>query len=79
MYSKSLKVDSDRLSNKISMMNIISSKNLRYIFLNYFLLSVCGISFDVVFILLAYTPVQFGGLSRSVSLKFYSFTSIVGC
>ena len=79
MYSKSSKVDSDRLSNKISMMNIISSKNLRYIFLNYFLLSVCGISFDVVFILLAYTPVQFGGLSRSVSLKFYSFTSIVGC
>ncbi|KAI5117843.1 hypothetical protein M0805_008115 [Coniferiporia weirii] len=44
---------------------ILSSRNIRSVFRNYFLLSILGTSFDVVFILLAYTPVRLGGLSRT--------------
>ncbi|KAL5476730.1 hypothetical protein ACEPAI_2916 [Sanghuangporus weigelae] len=49
----------------ISVRAILSSRSIRSVFRNYFLLSVCGTSFDVVFILLAYTPVHLGGLSRT--------------
>ncbi|PAV20345.1 MFS general substrate transporter [Pyrrhoderma noxium] len=52
-------------AEEISLRSILSSRSIRSIFRNYFLLSVCGTSFDVVFILLAYTPVHLGGLSRS--------------
>ena len=55
-------------AEEISLRSILSSRSILSIFRNYFLLSVCGTSFDVVFILLAYTPVHLGGLSRSVSV-----------
>lgn len=54
----------------ISVMAILSSHSIRSVFRNYFLLSIAGTAFDVVFILLAYTPVHLGGLSRTVSARY---------
>lgn len=56
---------------EMSVKEILASPNIRPVFRNYFLLSVAGTAFDVVFILLAYTPVHLGGLSRSVSTEKY--------
>lgn len=54
---------------EMSVKEILASPNIRPVFRNYFLLSVAGTAFDVVFILLAYTPVHLGGLSRTVSTE----------
>ncbi|EJD05438.1 MFS general substrate transporter [Fomitiporia mediterranea MF3/22] len=64
-HSEKLHASTKQLEEEISVRTILSSRSIRSVFRNYFLLSVLGTSFDVVFILLAYTPVHLGGLSRT--------------
>ena len=64
--SKPFSEASTELKRKTSVKFILASKAIQAVFRNYFLLSVCGTACDVVFTLLAYTPVHLGGLSRTV-------------
>lgn len=66
------KTEAEREREK-SVRFILASRSIRSVFRNYFLLSTLGTSFDVVFILLAYTPVYLGGLSRTVSFSLKLF------
>ncbi|KZS87809.1 MFS general substrate transporter [Sistotremastrum niveocremeum HHB9708] len=58
--------ENEKLPQKqVSIKYILASPIIKSVFKNYFLLSALGTSTDVVFILMAYTPVRLGGLSRT--------------
>ncbi|KLO16145.1 MFS general substrate transporter [Schizopora paradoxa] len=59
---------------------IFNSPSIKPVFRNYFLLSISAASFDVVFILLAYSPLSLGGLARSPDEIGYAlaFSGLVG-
>ncbi|TDL24543.1 MFS general substrate transporter [Rickenella mellea] len=62
--------------NDGSARSILKSEIIRTVLKNYFLLSILGTSFDVVFVLFAYTPVRLGGLSRNPSEIGYAMAFI---